>query len=684
MNAPRPKRASAVSKSKSRRALRSMVFENLERREVFTAGADPLILIPGFGGTFANESNTTVNQWLTNRGLPPTQLALEPFSGTYQNIVQSLKNVGYVDDAALPTQNLFVVNWDWRLPVAPVDANALTAPNGTLAGVTAASISNTTYETGLDYLGKALADVKVKYPTATKVDVIAHGLGGLIARSYVQSAAYGQSGLPRFDDVALVGVPNEGMTDPFNLSGDDWSNRSTARMTSLIVDRAYAALTSGTTINGPTGNILTSENLSPPAFTQRYFASLRHMLPTYDAVDTNNDGVFEKLSTTNPAGNTRVNDLLVDLNAGTKNAWLDLIGKTNVFYSTESTTKDQLVARTGPATAGFQTDEILSFQDFLGRRPTASEVWYEDKISGHGGDGTVATFSSIDPLLGDRRLGSKLILNPITGMAAQVTAVGHNELMINPFAQSRILTAVGASAFTTLQMDTTKVISRAGAVAKAISSGLLRPADALRDAANLFGNTLATTKSSGVFDSTIAYTASKLGTLLPIDALWQNRVIAPLNSLLTSNATASISQIVGALNTALLPLGPAFSVEADTANEKSIRFNLSAANFTNVAGSAPTASGTLNLGSGFTLSAGGTYTLTGNLTLSGVLGIDMTQGDDFGAALFVRGLNLVAGASGSINNLNANINIGNAKRWYREWKLLAQRERNRSTQSPCD
>jgi len=313
------------------------------------------------------------------------------------------------------------------MPIAPVDANALTTPNGSLAGVTAASISNNTFETGLDYLGKVLADVKLKYPTLTKVDVIAHGAGGLIARSYIQSAAYGQSGLPRIDDLSLVGVPNEGVTDPFNLSGDDWSNKAAARMTSQMVDRAFDLMNAGTgtAIVGPTGNILKSENLTPQQFTQRYIASLRHLLPTYDAVDTNNDGVFEKFSTTNPAGNSRVNDLLTDLNAGSKNAWLDLVlGKTNVVYSTEVTTPDQLISRIGPSPAGYQNDEILSFQNFIGRRPNAGESWFEDKVSGHGGDGTVATFS-IDPFLGDRRIGSKLILSQLGSLDAAADDVSN-------------------------------------------------------------------------------------------------------------------------------------------------------------------------------------------------------------------------------------------------------------------
>ena len=69
--------------------------------------------------------------------------------------------------------------------------------------VTAAAITDNVYQTGLDYFGNVLADIKARFPLLTKVDVIAHSTGGVIARSYIQSTAYGQSGLPTIDDLVL-------------------------------------------------------------------------------------------------------------------------------------------------------------------------------------------------------------------------------------------------------------------------------------------------------------------------------------------------------------------------------------------------------------------------------------------------------------------------------------------------
>ena len=625
----------------ARKLLRRACLEQLERRELLTAGLDPVIVIPGFGGTFANETTSNTNEWLTTRGLPPSKLALEPFGGVYQNIVQSLENVGYA--ATGPNQKLFVSLWDWRLPVAPTDGSA----DGTLT--INPNLNDAVYETGLEYLAKTLNDIKTLYPGITKVDVIAHSTGGLIARSYMQSSINGANGLPTIDDLVLAGVPNEGVTDPFNLSGDDWSSKAAARAAAQMVDRAYDIMNAGggTPIVGPTGSITKSENLSPAQFAQRYVASLANLLPTYAAIDTNSDGTFEVLSSSNPAGNTRVNTLLNDLNAGTKNAWLDKAGKTSVVYSTEAATRDRLVARTGPSPAGLLTDEILSFQNFIGRRPAGGEVWYEDTISGHGGDGTVATFSSVDPFLGDPRIGSKLKLLPIKASTAGST-VSHTDLVVHPFAQTTILSAVGASLSVGQSLETGRTVSKAGAVLKAISSGLINPVEALSAIATQFQTLLTNTRTSDILGTNVPTTSTSLGSLLAVDTLWQNRILGPLGTLLNSpnvnNPNTFLSVIANAL-------GSAVTVETNTDNEKSLRFNFTAADL-----ASSTTTWTPNLGSGYTLGTAST-TLSGNLTFSGVIGIDTTQGDDFGSGIFVRDLNLKMGAAGAINNLNTSVNI---------------------------
>ncbi len=83
-------------------------------------------------------------------------------------------------------------------------------------------------------------------------------------------------------------------------------------------------------------------------------------------------------------------------------------------------------------------------------------------------------------------------------------------------------------------MVTNLTVTPAGAVAKAISLGLLQPAEALLEAATNFKDLLTATKNRDLLNTAIAFTNTKLGELLPVDSLWQSRVIQPLTQLLAN------------------------------------------------------------------------------------------------------------------------------------------------------
>jgi triacylglycerol esterase/lipase EstA (alpha/beta hydrolase family) len=174
--------------------------------------------------------------WYTHRGIAPNKLALEPLTNAYSNIVESLVNVGYTKGV-----DLFVANWDWRVPVAIADNtvnNTLT--NGTLSLVTAAAITDPTYESGVDYLGywldKAVtAWAALKGEPLDSVDMITHSTGGLVSRSYIQSAAYNQpyasnKTLPKINNLVQSGVPNQGASTLLNLIINDFSDKSASRV----------------------------------------------------------------------------------------------------------------------------------------------------------------------------------------------------------------------------------------------------------------------------------------------------------------------------------------------------------------------------------------------------------------------------------------------------------------------
>ena len=85
----------AVAKPADPRKVR---FEELEPRLLMSVapGADPVLFVPGFGGSFAADTSTAgVAEWFTTIGLDPGKLALEPLGNVYQSFAQTLENVGY-------------------------------------------------------------------------------------------------------------------------------------------------------------------------------------------------------------------------------------------------------------------------------------------------------------------------------------------------------------------------------------------------------------------------------------------------------------------------------------------------------------------------------------------------------------------------------------------------------------
>src|SRR6185295_2333011 len=182
---------------------RKLLFEALEPRILLSAapGTEALLLIPGFAATQA-ASPAVFDEWLTTRGADPSMLQIDPLSNSAADLIKTLENIGYSRDIADwsgpdAKTPLIIANWDWRVPVADRDGGAA---DGTLSGVTAASITDWAtegFDTSLDYLGyylKEAADAGF-----SSVDIIGHSTGGLVARAYMQSAAYGQDGLPTVD-----------------------------------------------------------------------------------------------------------------------------------------------------------------------------------------------------------------------------------------------------------------------------------------------------------------------------------------------------------------------------------------------------------------------------------------------------------------------------------------------------
>ena len=431
----------------------------------------PLLFVPGFGGSyFADDTLAGRTEWFLNRGLSPTKLVLEPLTNAYSNLVQSLINVGYTLGV-----DLFVANWDWRLPVAKQDLIA----DGNLTNVTGPGITDAIFETGVDYLGYWLDQAATTWnllgnATLPAVDMITHSTGGLIARAYIESAAYGATygagkTLPKVFNFVESAAPNQGTVGTYLMLQNDFSQKASTRILGRTIDAAYQAVLGGQALHNPDGSMITSGDLTAQGanamkwFISHYVESLQDLIGTYAMLDLNNNGTF--VTPTTATGGFQ-NKLVQDLNGGADpNAFVDrVLGVTNVVYAAEVQTDDLVVVKTGfQASLGLK-NEILPFNRYLGDLPGAATVWYaeaESNTTGPEGDGTVPTASAVGQFLGDaaRLASGKLVLTSINRVDAGAP-VGHSELVNNLFAQQQTIAALTGTLPAANQISTTLEISR--------------------------------------------------------------------------------------------------------------------------------------------------------------------------------------------------------------------------------
>src|SRR3989344_4164114 len=127
---------------------------------VFTGGGvqqiDPVIIIPGIMGS------------ATKNG----ELVIDPILHSYDDLIETLDQNGYEKEV-----DLFTFPYEWR------DPNSVSA----------------------NLLKNKIAEVK-DICDCNKVDLVAHSMGGLVAREYIQSAQYQND----VDQVIFLGTPHRG------------------------------------------------------------------------------------------------------------------------------------------------------------------------------------------------------------------------------------------------------------------------------------------------------------------------------------------------------------------------------------------------------------------------------------------------------------------------------------------
>ncbi|MDP2736679.1 MAG: hypothetical protein Q8O59_02740 [bacterium] len=128
---------------------------------------EPVIIVPGIMGSW-----NVSGRW-----------QIDPIFHTYDNLMEALIAAGYKENSlneAKPT--LFTFPYDWR------------TDNNLTAGLLKDKINSVKAITG-----------------ASKVDIIAHSMGGLVARSYIEGSGY-QSDI---DQIVFLGTPHQGSPESY-------------------------------------------------------------------------------------------------------------------------------------------------------------------------------------------------------------------------------------------------------------------------------------------------------------------------------------------------------------------------------------------------------------------------------------------------------------------------------------
>ena len=156
---------------------------------------DPVIIIPGILGSWKDWHN----EW-----------RLDPINHTYDNLVNTFKANGYVEG-----QKLFPFPYDWEK--SNVDTAVL--------------------------LKQKIEDVRAICGCA-KVDIVAHSMGGLIARQYIQGSDYQND----VDQIVFLGTPHLGsilgylVTEGGEIGESKTDNSLEILMTYTAVKRGYLGL----------------------------------------------------------------------------------------------------------------------------------------------------------------------------------------------------------------------------------------------------------------------------------------------------------------------------------------------------------------------------------------------------------------------------------------------------------
>lgn len=428
----------------------------------------PVIFVPGFFASFSKSTPGVVDDgdylhFLTTLGIHPDGLVEDPIGKGYDDMIATLQVAGY--ELGL---NLFVAVNDWRLSVAP--SGEATTKDGLIDGVTAAQLTDDTFEYGLDYLGYALKQaaeawyVKHREPLSS-VHIIAHSMGGVLSRSYIQSSAYGGEfnssvrsdgplALPTVANLTMLAVPNRGAAVTFPAWDDNFAGETSYRFVlSKTISHAWNKLKAGTPIGrgvhtiSPSDFDFNSSDLEAEKvrFVRTYVKGIADLLPEYDgfASNFNPDSVLEFK-----------NWLMADLNHNGEAHSSERVARNISIYGTSNETHTFVNQNTGPN--WLLSPTLSSFTDYRLWVAGWSQVWYSDTDVDKNGDGTVPLQSLETLFIDGTTVDERAELVPFCNAGSCRTghptrpndkitsgAVNHTSVVSNKDVQLRVLRDLG-------------------------------------------------------------------------------------------------------------------------------------------------------------------------------------------------------------------------------------------------
>jgi len=211
-----------------------------------SAANDPIVILPGTMASW--NTNVLMDETPDTQEISSEGWIFTPTIKQYDQLIQALRDEGLTEG-----EDFFVAFYDWRQNNANSVSNYL-----------------------IPVLNEALS-----HSETGKVDIVAHSMGGLVARSYIQGNSYRND----VDQLIMLGTPNHGSSDVYTLweGGLIPENWNKWQRYALNAYDWYLRLHSDS-----------SEDLYDTV--HQFVPSTQEMLPTYDYLVNKDTGEFIEYS----------------------------------------------------------------------------------------------------------------------------------------------------------------------------------------------------------------------------------------------------------------------------------------------------------------------------------------------------------------------------------------------------